>query len=191
MTSRTRPAGPRPISPAALLDAGRPTRRRLVIPASGDEGKRLAEAVDAARETLQMTRLAVQLAPKDSDQAQQATDRQPQLQKALDDAEAAFEAAAKVVDLQPVAKTEMDALRAAHPPTDAQIAEAEKSAQSKPLWDEEFEYELIARTIVTDPPMTGADVHLLEDQWSAGDWAALENFVQEVNSQSRLRLLGN
>lgn len=200
---KQRPGTPGRVSFAELA-ARQPRQVKLVLPPDDDAGDQLQKAVDAARNAAETQQLRAGFYSEGAPEKTDALSQLPGLQAELAAAEAALEAASTVMVIRALPRPDLEALRQQHPPTEEQVAEAEKDVGGKPLANRDtFEPALIAACIVADPPITPAEVVALRDGrpaggnlpavegWSKPDWEQLVDAVTTVNSQSRIRQLGN
>lgn len=170
------------------LAARRPAELKLVLPPD-EGGDELEKAVQDAQNDLGMAKLRRGLTGTDEEGAAAVKTAQ----RALDEAQAALEAASTVLVLRALPRSELEALRLAHPATKEQMeAAANGQPGAQPRVDPEtFDPALVAASIVADPRLTPEQVSVLRDRWSDPDWETLRAGALKVNGETKIQLLGN
>lgn len=91
-----------------------------------------------------------------------------------------------MIIMQSVGRRRYDQLIQAHPPTDAQMDDAEKKKVDPPSYNiETFTPALLTETIV-EPQMTSDQIQVLFDDWGTGEIMRLFFAALEVNTGSKV-----
>lgn len=112
------------------------------------------------------------------------------LEEAERKARAALDAETVTMRFRSIGRKAYDALLLAHPPTEADKAEAKEAGTEPPPWDiGTFAPALVAASCV-EPRMSEAEVHELWDAWNAAESAQCWIAALYVNTQRRVAELG-